>query len=159
MRGHLVRSGFVFLAALAVGSCEDEVGLTSIPPDPERYIAFMNGANIATPVTTPALGQAVVTVSGTNDLIYRIDLSNIDSVTLSHIHRGAAGVSGGVLVNLYVPPSPTTGLDFSGMLIEDTAFAVHDTVMAQLRSGLTYVNVHTRGNGGGEIRGQLFRFQ
>lgn len=159
MRGHLVRNGFVFLAALAVGSCEDEVGLTSLPPDPERYIAFMNGANVATPVVTPALGQAVVTVSGTNDLIYRIDLSNIDSVTLAHIHRGPAGVSGPVRVDLYVSPSPITDLDFSGTLIEDTAFAVHDSVLALIRSGLTYVNVHTRGNGGGEIRGQLFRFQ
>src|SRR3989440_8613178 len=82
---------------LAVGSCKDDVGLTSIPPAPERFIAFLNGANEPTPITTPAQGLATVTVNG-NVLSYRIELSNIDSAFLAHIHNGRAGTNGGVVV-------------------------------------------------------------
>jgi len=166
MRGRLVFGVGTLAVVLAVGSCKDEVGLTSIPPAPERFVAFLNGAQVETPVATPALGQAVFTVSGAS-LIYRIDLSNIDNVTLAHIHTGAAGVSGGVIQNLYVPPLPAKGLDFSGTLIEDTVDVV-DAVLAQMRNGTAYVNIHTNdgvappntGPGdmvGGEIRGQIFR--
>jgi CHRD domain-containing protein len=157
MRGRVV-FGVVTLAVLvAVGSCKDDVGLTSIPPEPERYIAFLNGANEPTPIATAAQGLATVTVRG-DSIDYRIELSNIDSATLAHIHHGAAGVSSGVIQNLYIGPRPPTGLDFSGLLVDSTV-AVTAAVLTQIRADTTYVNVHTRVNGGGEIRGQLFRFQ
>jgi hypothetical protein len=144
-------------AVLAAGSCKDDVGLTSIPPDPERYIAFLSGANEPTPIATPAQGLATVTVDG-NSIHYRIEISNIDSAFLAHIHRGPAGVSGGVIQDLYVPPRLSTDLNFSGLLIDSTV-TVTDAVLTQMRADTTYVNVHTKVNGAGEIRGQLFRFQ
>jgi len=145
-------------ALLAVGSCKDDVGLTSIPPAPERFIAFLSGANERpTPVTTGAQGLATVTVNG-NVLSYRVELSNIDSAFLAHIHHAVADSNGPVRVNLYVPPKPSTGLDFSGLLIADT-ITVLDSILTFIRDGKGYVNVHTKVNGGGELRGQLFRFQ
>jgi hypothetical protein len=153
-----VAFGAATLAVLAaVGSCKDDVGITSIPPAPERFIAFLSGANEPTAIATPAQGLATVTVNG-NVITYRIELSNIDSAFLAHIHRGVAGVSGPVIQNLYVPPRLSTDLDFSGLLIEDTV-TVSDAILAQIRSDTTYVNVHTKVNAAGEIRGQLFRFQ
>src|SRR6266581_5602232 len=104
---------------LAVGSCKDDVGLTSIPPAPERFIAFLSGANEPTPTTTGAQGLATVTVKG-NLITYRIELSNIDSAFLAYIHHGPAGTSSGIIQNLYIPPRPSTDLNFSGLLIEDT---------------------------------------
>jgi hypothetical protein len=157
MRGRLVFGVGTLAAVLAAGSCKDDVGLTSIPPDPERYIAFLSGANEPTPITTAAQGLATVTVNG-NVIHYRIELSNIDSAFLAHIHRGPAGISGGVIQNLYVPPRPSTDLNFSGLLIDDTV-TVSDVILSQIRADTTYVNVHTKLNPGGEIRGQLFRFQ
>jgi len=151
---------------LAVGSCKDDVGLTSIPPAPERFIAFLSGANEPTPITTPAQGLATVTVNG-NVLSYRVELSNIDSAFLAHIHNGRAGTNGGVVVNLFIPPRPATDTGFTGLLVDDTITVV-DSVLTLMRNGSGYVNVHTRGptaadgsggHGGGEIRGQLFRFQ
>src|SRR6266699_7206987 len=142
---------------LAVGSCKDDVGLTSIPPAPERFVAFLSGANEPTPIATAAQGLATVTVNG-DSIHYRIELSNIDSAFLAHIHHGAAGTSSGVIVPLYVSPRPSTDLNFSGVLIDSTV-AVTDVILSQIRADTTYVNVHTKLNPGGEIRGQLFRFQ
>jgi len=165
MRAHLL-AGLTVAALLALGSCKDDVGLTSIPPAPERFIAFMNGANEPTPITTPAQGLATVTVND-HVLSYRIELSNIDSAFLAHIHDGRAGTNGGVMVNLYVPPRAATDTGFTGLLVVDTITVV-DSVLTLIRKGSDYVNVDTRGptaadgsggHGGGEIRGQLFRFQ
>ena len=157
MRGRLVFGVVTLAAIVAVGSCKDDVGLTSIPPEPERFIAFLSGDNEPTPVTTQAQGLATITVNG-NVLSYSVSLSNIDSAFLAHIHHAVADSNGPVRVNLYIPPRPSKGLDFSGLLISDTA-TVGDSVLTWIRGGAAYVNVHTKLNPGGEIRGQLFRFQ
>ncbi len=157
MRGRLVFGVGTLAVIVAVGSCKDDVGLTSIPPAPERFIAFMSGANEPTPITTAAQGFATITVNG-NVLSYRVELSNIDSAFLAHIHHNVAGLNGPVRVNLYIPPRASTDSNFSGLLVEDTA-TVGDSVLTWIRGGAAYVNVHTKLNPGGEIRGQLFRFQ
>jgi len=156
MHGRLVLGVGTLAVIVAVGSCKDDVGLTSIPPDPEEFVAFLSGANEPTPVATAAQGFAHFTLVGSDTLIYRITLSNIDSARLAHIHAGPAGVNGGVMVNLYVPPLPATGLAFSGTLIEDTVVVV-DSVLTRMRNGTAYVNVHTVANPGGAIRGQAFQ--
>jgi len=165
MRGRLMFGVGTLAAVLAAGSCKDDVGLTSIPPAPERYIAFLSGANEPTPIATPAQGLAVLTLDG-NSLIYRIDVSNIDNATAAHIHNQVAGFNGGVMVPLF--GGPTTGVGFSGPLVVDTVVVV-DSVLTHMRGGRAYVNVHTSSagctpgtpgcNAGGEIRGQLFRLQ
>src|SRR2546423_14838069 len=115
MRAQLF-GGLTLATLLALGSCKDDVGLTSMPAAPERFIAFMNGANEPTPITTPAQGLATVTVND-HVLSYRIELSNIDSAFLAHIHDGRAGTNGGVMVNLYVPPSGARDSGFTGALV------------------------------------------
>ena len=157
MRGRLMFGAGTLAAVLSVGSCKDDVGLTSIPPAPERFVAVLSGANEPTPTTTAAQGLATITVNG-NVLSYRVELSNIDSAFLAHIHHNVAGLNGPVRVNLYVPPLVATDLHFSGLLIEDTV-TVADSILTFMRGGAGYVNVHTKLNPGGEIRGQLFRFQ
>jgi hypothetical protein len=161
MRGRLMFGVGTLAAVLAAGSCKDDVGITSIPPAPERFVAFLSGANEPTPTTTAAQGLATITVNG-NVLSYRVELSNIDSAFLAHIHHNVAGLNGPVRVNLYVPthvpPQVSTDSNFSGLLIEDT-ISVADSVLTFIRGGAGYVNVHTKLNPGGEIRGQLFRFQ
>ena len=99
MRGRLMFGVGTLAVIVAVGSCKDDVGLTSIPPAPERFVAFLNGANEPTPITTAAQGLATITVNG-NVLSYRVELSNIDSAFLAHIHHNVAGLNGPVRVNL-----------------------------------------------------------
>jgi len=68
------------------------------------------------------------------------------AATAAHVHLGAIGHSGPVLIALCAAGcrSPVTG-----------ATIVAASVAKTLESGGTYVNVHTAKNPGGEIRGQL----
>ena len=63
----------------------------------------------------------------------------------AHIHKGAAGVAGAVVVPLCAPCR--NGQNKRQAIAEDLAEA--------LEKGGYYVNVHTAKNAGGEIRGQL----
>jgi hypothetical protein len=63
----------------------------------------------------------------------------------AHIHKGAAGVAGPVVVPLCAPCR--NGQNGRQAIAEDLA--------AALEQGGYYVNVHTARNAGGEIRGQL----
>src|SRR2546430_17323425 len=138
---------------LAVGSCKDDVGLTSILPAPERFVAFLSGANEPTAVTTAAQGLATITVNG-NVLSYSVELSNIDSAFLAHIHHNVAGLNGPVRVNLYVPPRVSTDSNFSGLLIEDTT-TVGDSVLTWIRGGAAYFKRQHEPHPGREDFGRL----
>jgi hypothetical protein len=63
----------------------------------------------------------------------------------AHIHRGAPGKAGPVIVPLCAPCR-------SGARGQATVGAA---VLDALETGRAYVNVHTRRNQAGEIRGQL----
>jgi hypothetical protein len=63
----------------------------------------------------------------------------------AHIHTGARGKSGPVIVPLCAPCK-------SGAKGQATVDA---SVVSALETGRTYVNVHTAKNPAGEIRGQL----
>ncbi len=65
-------------------------------------------------------------------------------VTGAHIHNGAAGTNGPVVVPFTVTPSPITG-----------STTLTDAQVQQLTAGTWYVNLHTAAHPGGEIRGQL----
>jgi hypothetical protein len=68
--------------------------------------------------------------------------------TAAHIHDGAVGVAGGVVVAL-TESTPGT------WSVPATAIALTDAQIAKLQAGGLYVNVHTTLNPSGEIRGQL----
>jgi len=161
MRGRLVVGTLTLVTLAAVGSCKDDVGITVT----ERFTATLNGANEKpTPVTTTATGTAEFTyVADIPALFYRIDVAGIDSATLAHIH-GPADVNtpAGVIVNLFTGPAKPLG--FTGTLAQGVVGGVgapvgmtQDSLLVLLRNGNAYVNVHTRVNGGGEIRGQVSR--
>jgi CHRD domain len=63
----------------------------------------------------------------------------------AHIHRGKAGVAGGVLFALCGPC--TSGQSRTATVAKSVADA--------LEHGSVYVNVHTKKNAAGEIRGQI----
>src|SRR2546430_17440342 len=113
MRARLIFGVGTLAAPLPAGSCKDDVGLTSIPPAPERYLAFLSGANEPTPIATAAQGLATVTVNG-DSIHYRIELSNIDSAFFADIHHWAAGTSSRGIVAPFGSPRPSTDLEFIG---------------------------------------------
>ena len=140
-------------AALVAVACNDNT--TGIPSGVEIYTAQLNGANEApTAVTTTATGHAVVTVLG-NLVSWKVDIdAAIDSMTAGHIHRHAAdSVAGNVQVPFAVTAS---GIGFTGTAAVGS-LTVHDSIVALMRAGRTYVNIHTKKNPGGEIRGTLVK--
>jgi CHRD domain len=90
---------------------------------------------------------AAVTRTGTTGVItWRLTFSKLSGRAIAaHIHSGARGKAGPVIVPLCAPCR-------SGVRGRATVDA---SVLDKLGSGATYVNVHTRRNPAGEIRGQI----
>jgi len=90
--------------------------------------------------TSVSLHGAVYT--GTFTLSFRLLTGK---AVAAHIHAGKAGKAGPVLVSLC---GPCTSGKAGKVAISKAAYAA-------MKSGATYVNVHTAKNPGGEIRGQV----
>lgn len=133
-------SGLVLLAAVGVlAACQ------SMGPSMAQQIT-LSGSNEVPPVTTTATGTAMVTI-GTDRSVKATVTATGMTATASHIHEGAAGANGPVIV-----PFTKTG---------DNTFAAPDGAKlteaqyASYKAGNLYVNVHSAKNPGGEIRAQL----
>jgi hypothetical protein len=96
---------------------------------------------------------------------YKVIADDIISVTAGHIHTGTFGVAGPVVVTLVSQSACTfgatqvkcegtfTAANFQGQL---AGHPMSDLV-AMMREGRAYANVHTSAHPAGEIRGQLGR--
>ncbi|MGG7036919.1 MAG: CHRD domain-containing protein [Flavobacterium sp.] len=74
----------------------------------------------------------------------------------AHIHKGAAGISGGVVFPLTDMSSRMVLTDFSSP-IDYTSPALTSAQETDLKNNLYYVNLHTDAYPDGEIRGQLIK--
>jgi hypothetical protein len=93
-------------------------------------------------------GTATVTVDTTkNEVCYTLAVSGIDPATMAHIHKGAAGASGPVVV----PFDPPTSGSSEGC--KPVTAEVSGAIAAS--PGDYYVNVHNAAFPKGAIRGQL----
>lgn len=145
------------------------VGLsTSSQAASATFTTPMSGAEEVPAVDTHARGVATFQLSNDGtELSYRVIASNIDDVHMAHIHLGAAGATGGVVVWLYPDAPPPVHIEgrHSGVLATGTitsddlvgALAGMDLsdLVDAMEAGMTYVNVHTMENMSGEIRGQI----
>lgn len=99
----------------------------------------VDGSGTATVVLDPEAGTAC----------WEMTVEDIDPVTISHIHEGAEGVDGGVVVDLDLEGFEATSEGCNDAADADTLQAIIDNP-----SGY-YVNVHNEAYPGGAIRGQL----
>ncbi len=126
--------------------------------DEEVFVATLGGANEVPAVTTSASGTATFTLMQDGTVAYVVTVSNIQNVTASHIHDGAAGANGPVAVTFDVSGfSGTSGTLAAGTLTGGTNVSgmSFQQLVDKMRTGGVYVNVHTQANPGGEIRGQI----
>lgn len=152
----------LFLAAIPVVSAG--------PGENRNFRAHLSGdEEVPTAVDTRATGQATFQLSKDGEsLTYRLNVANIEDVMMAHIHNAAAGQNGGVVVWLYPSEGPdpllipgrtqgtlAQGTITTGDLVGSLAGADLEDLVAEMRAGNTYVNVHTQGHGPGEIRGQI----
>lgn len=123
---------------------------------------------------TPGTGDFQANIRAKDDAIrYRLSYSGLVDVTQAHIHFGGRAQSGGIAVflcsNLGNGPVGTQACPLESGTISGTIRAadvigpVPQGILAgefgefldAIRGGVTYVNVHTKVNAGGEIRAQL----
>lgn len=113
----------------------------------------LNGAQEVPAVASGGTGSGTLTVNGTT-LSIHIKYSGLGSnFAAAHIHGPAErGANAGVLVPLSTPELHTadgnTAGTFSGTV------EISEATAAAILEGRAYVNIHTSGNGTGEIRGQ-----
>lgn len=151
----------LLLPAAVVGTGLSACGASSTSPALPTFDATLTGAaERPTPVTAPGTGTAMVVKNGAS-YTYTITYSGLTGVpTGAHIHGPAgASASAGVLVSFGVAGTTAgagtvTGA-FSASDIAPTRGISADSLEVLLRTGNSYVNVHTAANPGGEIRGQL----
>ncbi len=106
----------------------------------------LTGANEVPPVTTSASGTGTVTINADHSVTAKIVAKGM-TATASHIHEGAMGANGPVIVP-FVKTADNTFEAPPGAKLTDAQYASY-------KAGKLYVNVHSAANPGGEIRAQL----
>ncbi len=117
------------------------------------FTAALSGANERpNPVATAGNGSGTFALEG-NTLYFEVRYLGLSSnATLAHIHGpGSAGQSAPVLIDL----APFNGGSFGSNGTLSGAVVLTPVQQAMVMAGQTYVNVHTRDNPAGEIRGQI----
>lgn len=115
-------------------------------------VATLSGANEVPAVAVSGTGSVSLTFdSGAGTITGSWHLQSPSSnVSAAHIHTGAAGSNGGILVTF-------AGLPAAGGSFTTSNTGVSASLIQQILAnpGSFYVNVHTTNNTGGEVRGQL----
>jgi CHRD domain len=167
MRGRLILGLFV-LGLAAIGAAAAAFN--------GNWSDHATGAQEVPARDTQAQGQAIFQLSDDGTALeYKLIASNISNVVQAHIHLGAPGVNGPIVVFLYGPVAAgggrhdgvlATGTITAANLINDLAGQPLSALVDAIVAGNAYVNVHTNdgvgainsGPGdfpGGEIRAQI----
>ncbi len=151
------------LAALPFAVVSSDAASTTAAPQQQAFFAVLTGAQQVPAVQSNGVAVAAFVVSQDRSSIeFYVAAKNLSSnITQAHIHLGAAGANGPVVVFLVRPTSVSgqafvtvgkfTPADQVGPLAGQTTF---DQLLKALGSGNAYVNIHTVNFPAGEVRGQ-----
>ena len=157
-RRNLVTALFVSIAAF---------GLTACDSDPqEKYVAELRSTNEVPATASSAVGRVVLLVSRDGSYAeYSVEQGGLTGgIRGGHFHRGAAGVNGPVILSFFFnsdgsanngPTPGTTDLEINKQIGRTITKAQLDIILADMRAGNLYANIHTPNFPGGEIRGQM----
>jgi hypothetical protein len=134
------------LAAAALAGCSTYQSMApDWMPGSGAIKVSLSGTEEVPPLNVPGSGSGSFRVAEDGTITGSVTTKDVAG-TMAHIHRGAKGANGPVIVPLdkngdtYSVPA---GRKLSAAQMED------------LKKGMLYVNVHTNRNKGGEVRGQL----
>lgn len=117
----------------------------AVPAFGAGWAVSLLGAQEVPPVNTQAKGSGEITVSPEGMVSGSIMVSGMKP-TAAHIHDGASGVNGPVLIKL--------DRTDNGFAVPAGAKFTSEQ-LAKFKAGNTYINVHSDAFPPGEIRGQL----
>ena len=122
----------------------------------------MTGQEEVPPVDTQSLGKTILVqdLPLNQTIHYFVNVTGIEDVTQGHIHSVAEGENGPIVITLFNFEFPQS------VVLENGTFAASNLegpiqgktipdLIAAMKNGSTYVNVHTEQNPEGEVRGQL----
>jgi|GEM_PF-600668 len=133
------------------------------------YSAALSGKSETPPVETKATGQFDLRVGGDEkSATYQLVVHDLSDLLMAHLHEAAAGKNGDIVVWLYplgqTAPKLVAGISngtvASGVLTADNLVGpmkgktIADLV-AKIKAGDIYVQVHTKAHPEGELRGQV----
>ena len=142
----------------------------------QNFSATLTGANEVPSVATDARGAFKLQVNRTlTEGRFELTVRDGERITMAHLHCAPLGQNGPVVVWLAgtPPPTPPVGWNVDGKWVSNTAFTNADIIppvdaptcpltitniaelVSAIRQGSIYVNVHSRPNPSGVIRGQL----
>jgi CHRD domain len=141
-------AGLLAFAVMASASHQARQSLGQ--PFGKGFTAQMSGTTEVPPGDPDGRGTALIRLNQAEGLVcFELTATGVDPLVAGHIHKGATGVAGPVVVPL-VPPSATTG-ESKGCVQADAA------LIADIAANPSqyYVNVHNAAYPGGALRGQL----
>ncbi len=134
------RRAIIALAIALVSGC------ASIEYEKSGQQLRLYGSSEVPPADTQAYGTAVVNIAP--DRSVSVTLSVIGMVpTAAHIHEGAPGTNGPIVV-------PLRKISDAGFVAADSA-RLTEAQYAAYKAGNLYINVHSARYPGGEVRAQI----
>lgn len=136
----------LLLTVIGIGSCKnnDEVKISNTV----TFTSTLSGASEVPPNASAATGTVDFTYDKTTYILKgTVTFTGITPVA-GHVHKGAVGVSGGVIFALPGAAPLTSPINFTSLPLDANQ-------IADLMANMYYVNLHSAAIPGGEIRGQL----
>jgi CHRD domain len=169
------RLALVALGILLASGCSSSNSSPSTTngPTTTRFTADLKPANESPAITnSESVGSGSVTIDLTqtkdstgavsaSTVNFTANLSGFPSstvVNIAHIHTGAAGVNGGIVVNTTINPGEVV-LTNGGGTFTRVAISLTNDLASQILANPAgfYFNIHTAANPGGVMRGQLVK--
>ena len=163
-------------ALLMATACGSDSPTTPSNTGPITFTANLNAANEVPPITNAeanARGTVTITfnvprdasgaVTGAGTVTFVAQLASFPAGTpaiLAHIHTGAAGIAGPVLINTNLSAASPIVMDANGsgnLNISNIPISQTDAINIASNPAGYYFNVHTSLTPGGAVRGQLVK--
>ena len=138
----LKRVGVLSAATAAIISLAASAGMVSA----DEIKLMLSGDMEVPAVKTAAKGSGTIMINSDMTVNGSVTTTGV-MATMAHIHQGAAGTNGPVIIPL------TKSGDYSWMVPANAKLT--EAQYKAYKAGELYVNVHSAENKGGEIRAQL----
>lgn len=124
-----------------LAACGDDIAYPILQA--EEFTAALDGADEVPAVATTATGTATFAVFDDSILSWRVDVRGIDSSTAAHIHAGAAGVAGPIIVTLFAGPSACKQNNGAAATIASSSATTPTTITTTAAHGFGAVTTTT----------------